>query len=355
MNTGGRAALPASAAGDSAGAWRVRVRLLRVATWKGRLRGLLWRGRPRPGVGLWLLPCRAVHTFGMRYPLDIVFLDRKRRVVSVVRGLAPRRAALCLRAASVVELEAGVIAFENGGVGRIEAAVQNAARGDVHGDLDGVDQGGRKTKRYQGAGAEIDAQEYRRPGQPVNGECPLVAPACDAREEQRLHQPHVVPGDQHGRMPEQRRDNDVQRTEHQQRRAQRFQERRQVAGDGGCADAFGQFLGEGHEGDQAGDHAKRRVQRPKDKQLFQDAGFLQRLEPHRRQHGAVGIDVFAGGQRHEGDDGHHADEKQRADRRREGCEKNQQADRQRPREQGQRLAHEQPEPVACPLPTGRCR
>ncbi|OZI63289.1 hypothetical protein CAL28_10835 [Bordetella genomosp. 11] len=192
---------------------RAKVRVLRAGGWRGRLRGLLCRRRPRPGLALWLAPCRAVHTFGMRYPLDIVFLDAGGRAVSVVRGLRPWRVALCLRAVSVVELEAGVVDFENGGIGRVETAVQNAERGNVHGHLHRIDQRLGNIQRDQHAGAEIDAQEDRRPRQAIDQERPLVAPAGDTGKKQGLWQLDVVPGNQHRGMPEQGADDDIERTE----------------------------------------------------------------------------------------------------------------------------------------------
>ncbi len=72
-----------------------------------RTRGLIGRPPPRPGTGLWLSPCRWVHTFGMRYPIDVVFLDRDRTVLEVVT-VAPWRLSPWVGAAeSVVELIAG--------------------------------------------------------------------------------------------------------------------------------------------------------------------------------------------------------------------------------------------------------
>jgi uncharacterized membrane protein (UPF0127 family) len=58
--------------------------------------------------GLHLLPCRAVHMQGMRFALDLVWLDRRGRVVKVTEGLRPGRFAACLRARSVVEVRAGL-------------------------------------------------------------------------------------------------------------------------------------------------------------------------------------------------------------------------------------------------------
>lgn len=48
--------------------------------------------------------CRSVHTFGMRYALDLVWLDAQRRVVRVDRAVPPRRVRCCRRARSVIEL-----------------------------------------------------------------------------------------------------------------------------------------------------------------------------------------------------------------------------------------------------------
>lgn len=56
----------------------------------GRLRGLLFRPEPRRGEGLLLTPCNAIHTWGMRFSLDVVFLDAAGRVLRVVEKLAPR-------------------------------------------------------------------------------------------------------------------------------------------------------------------------------------------------------------------------------------------------------------------------
>ncbi|OZI24047.1 hypothetical protein CAL26_09410 [Bordetella genomosp. 9] len=342
------------AQGAPAGAQVCRLRILRVKKWGGRLRGLLCRRRPRPGVGLWLSPCRAVHTFGMTYALDVVFLDRHGRVAAVVPALRPWRVALCLRAVSVVELEAGAVDFEHGGIGRIEAAIQDAERRNADGNLHRIDQGLRDVQGNQGAGAEIDAQEYRRPGQSIDQERPLVAPARDTGKEQRLRQPDVVPGHQHRGMPEQGADDQVQGAEDQQCGMQRLEERHVVVGDRRRPDAVRELIGERHEGDQPGQHAQAGVHAAQDKQLFQDAGLLQGLEPHGRQHGAVGVDVFARRQRHQRDAGHQCGAEERADGHREHREQQQEADDERPGEQRQWLTHEQPEPLSRPLPSGGC-
>jgi uncharacterized membrane protein (UPF0127 family) len=74
-----------------------------------RNKGLLGRSRLSPGEGLWIVPCEAVHTFGMKFPIDLVYLDRKRRIVKVRAGVPPWRLSACLSAHSVLELAAGAI------------------------------------------------------------------------------------------------------------------------------------------------------------------------------------------------------------------------------------------------------
>jgi len=59
------------------------------------------------GPGLLIPRCRSVHTFGMRFPLDLLFLDAALRVIEARRAVPPRRFAGCRRAATVLELPAG--------------------------------------------------------------------------------------------------------------------------------------------------------------------------------------------------------------------------------------------------------
>lgn len=79
----------------------------RAGTFDARLRGLLGRASLPADHALWLVPSTSVHTFGMRFPIDAVFLDRELRIVAIRRRLAPRRIAYAHRAHSVVELAAG--------------------------------------------------------------------------------------------------------------------------------------------------------------------------------------------------------------------------------------------------------
>lgn len=80
-------------------------------TFGARLVGLLVSPPLKPGEGLWLVPTSAVHTAGMRYPIDVLFLDRRHVVVACRERLAPWRAVLPVpRAHSCLELPAGAIA-----------------------------------------------------------------------------------------------------------------------------------------------------------------------------------------------------------------------------------------------------
>ena len=58
-------------------------------------------------VGLELSPCRSIHTFGMRFALDLIWLDRTGQVVRVDEAVPPRRLRTCLRARSVIEVRSG--------------------------------------------------------------------------------------------------------------------------------------------------------------------------------------------------------------------------------------------------------
>jgi uncharacterized membrane protein (UPF0127 family) len=73
-----------------------------------RLIGLALRPRPAPPGRALLLPrCRSVHTCGMRYPLDLVWLDGAGAVLAVERGVRPWRLCSSAGAAAVIEVPAG--------------------------------------------------------------------------------------------------------------------------------------------------------------------------------------------------------------------------------------------------------
>ena len=74
-----------------------------------RNKGLLGRERISPGEGLWIIPCASVHTFWMRFPIDLVYLDRKKRIRKLSSDVRPWRLSACLWAHSVLELPPGTI------------------------------------------------------------------------------------------------------------------------------------------------------------------------------------------------------------------------------------------------------
>jgi uncharacterized membrane protein (UPF0127 family) len=74
-----------------------------------RRKGLLGCSGLAAGHGLWIVPCEAVHTFGMRFAIDLVYLDRKMRVKKVRSNVRPWRLSACLSAHSVLELAPGTV------------------------------------------------------------------------------------------------------------------------------------------------------------------------------------------------------------------------------------------------------
>jgi uncharacterized protein len=86
--------------------------LLVASTHWTRFRGLMATdaARFRRGQGLWIVPCHGVHTFAMRFPIDVLYLDQEKIVIHIEDGLQPwRMAAIRARAASVLELPSGTV------------------------------------------------------------------------------------------------------------------------------------------------------------------------------------------------------------------------------------------------------
>jgi uncharacterized membrane protein (UPF0127 family) len=72
-----------------------------------RRTGLLKYTGLAPGEGLWIAPCEGVHTFGMKFPIDVIFLNRKRKILKIRPNMVHGRISFSLRAHSVLELPAG--------------------------------------------------------------------------------------------------------------------------------------------------------------------------------------------------------------------------------------------------------
>lgn len=85
------------------------TRLMLAGTPQTRGKGLLGRDSLTPGEGLWIVPCQAIHMFFMRFSIDLVYIDRRKRVRKVRSKVAPWRISACLTAQSVLELPAGIV------------------------------------------------------------------------------------------------------------------------------------------------------------------------------------------------------------------------------------------------------
>jgi len=79
-----------------------------------RRTGLLKHTGLADGEGLWIVPTEGIHMFGMKFDIDVVFLNKQRKVLKVSPNMASsgfrRRMSLCLPAHSVLELPAGMAA-----------------------------------------------------------------------------------------------------------------------------------------------------------------------------------------------------------------------------------------------------
>jgi len=88
-----------------------RLRVYEASRFLARARGLLGGEPLQPDETLWIRPCGSVHTVGMRYALDLVFVDRGQRVLCVKQHIEPLRFAGHARARSTLELLAGTAAL----------------------------------------------------------------------------------------------------------------------------------------------------------------------------------------------------------------------------------------------------
>lgn len=85
-------------------------RVKTASSFAKRLVGLIGTADFPSGMGLLLVPCSSIHTWFMKYPIDVLFLDRNDRVLEAVQSVPPFRLGPVVRgAAKVLELPAGVI------------------------------------------------------------------------------------------------------------------------------------------------------------------------------------------------------------------------------------------------------
>ena len=98
----------------------VAQRLRRAVTSRDRSVGLLGRFAPEESDALWFSDCSAIHTWFMRFPIDVAFVDKGGRIVKAYQRLAPWRIAIGgLRSRHVVELAAGTLERTRIGVGDV--------------------------------------------------------------------------------------------------------------------------------------------------------------------------------------------------------------------------------------------
>jgi uncharacterized membrane protein (UPF0127 family) len=87
-------------------------------TFWARFRGLMWRASLGKGQGLVLKGDKSIHTFFMRFPIDVVYVDRAQRVVRVDPAMSPNRIGpIVFEAAYILELPAGTIQASGTSVG----------------------------------------------------------------------------------------------------------------------------------------------------------------------------------------------------------------------------------------------
>jgi uncharacterized membrane protein (UPF0127 family) len=107
------------------------TRLAIAGTHWSRFRGLMYAkdSKFRAGDGLWIVPCRGVHTFAMNFPIDVVYLDSNKFVVHVEENLKPwRLGKIKMRAASVIELPGETLRASGTAIGdEIEIATGQVA------------------------------------------------------------------------------------------------------------------------------------------------------------------------------------------------------------------------------------
>ena len=83
------------------------LRVYEARSWAARRDGLGGLPELPEDCGLWIAPCRSIHTIGMRFAIDLVWLDGDDAVRGVVHDVAPRRQRSDLRARSVIEVACG--------------------------------------------------------------------------------------------------------------------------------------------------------------------------------------------------------------------------------------------------------
>ncbi|EPJ47042.1 MAG: hypothetical protein OFPII_16150 [Osedax symbiont Rs1] len=84
-----------------------KISIVITETFKERNRGLFTLAKLQPGQGLLITPCRSVHSFGMAYAIDLLYLNKQLQVVKIISNMLPNRMSLALRGYSTLELLSG--------------------------------------------------------------------------------------------------------------------------------------------------------------------------------------------------------------------------------------------------------
>ena len=112
-----------------------------------RMRGFLFRREPSPGEGILLSPCQAVHMFGMRFPLDVVFIDESGTVVATHPDLRPWKwTGLHRKALHALEVPAGTILGTGTRIGDALSWATAGADGDAGGSASARENGKQRTQ-----------------------------------------------------------------------------------------------------------------------------------------------------------------------------------------------------------------
>lgn len=84
-----------------------------------RLKGLLGTESLAEGAALVITPCSSIHTFGMAYPIDVLFIGDDNKVLRIISSFSPGRAACCGNSRCVIELPSGAAAVSQTQVGDV--------------------------------------------------------------------------------------------------------------------------------------------------------------------------------------------------------------------------------------------
>lgn len=83
--------------------------LLTENSWE-RMKGLLAHESLSSDEGLWISPCTSIHTFFMKFPIDVAFLDKSGKILSIYSAMKPwRLSGIHFKAAGVLEMQAGLL------------------------------------------------------------------------------------------------------------------------------------------------------------------------------------------------------------------------------------------------------